>query len=257
MTWPPDADELERLYYDKALSMEQIAEAHGVTAESVMYHMDKHGIERRGFSEAQSTRYEREPHNHPEVLRRLYHGWGLTQAEVGEFLGVEESTVQGAMRRLSVARRKGGPRPREPPEAEKIRELYWGEELTIKETANELGISANVLIRWMNELGIERRKPGAPAGSNGVVPAPGVEENEDPETQRRENMRKDPKPSVAGFLMDEWGEPGEPEWKPNLSAAEALWDWKPSKPLRGSRPCDTLARMDSDTDLRKLARRAE
>jgi len=56
-----DASELERLYHDKGLSTTEMADKAGVTADTIVYHMDKHDIPRRDRIEAtkKSRRVER------------------------------------------------------------------------------------------------------------------------------------------------------------------------------------------------------
>lgn len=40
-----------------------------------------------------------------------------------------------------------------------LRELYWGEEMSSEEMANELGVSKQTILNWMDKRGVERRSP--------------------------------------------------------------------------------------------------
>lgn len=62
----------------------------------------------RDSGHGSSDAYERprvSPHQDPERLRELYHGKGLTQAEVGERLGVDQPTISKWMDILDIETR--------------------------------------------------------------------------------------------------------------------------------------------------------
>lgn len=105
------------------------------------------------------------PHKDEQVLRELYHERGMTMSEVGEELGVAQSAISTSMSELgiksrdlseAISRGKTGTHPWH--DEETLRDLYWGEQMTLTEVAEELGASSEgIILKWMDRYGIERR----------------------------------------------------------------------------------------------------
>lgn len=57
-------------------------------------------------------------------------------------------------------------------DAERIKELYYGEQLSMRDVARELDCSLNALQRWMNRFGIERRSNENPPKSEWLQKPP-------------------------------------------------------------------------------------
>ena len=86
-------EELESLYYDKKLSMQEIATYLGCSLHKVAYWMDQYGFERRNWSEA--TYVQRNPDGDPFRIRmpETPSEWALFGVGIGLYMG--EGTKTG------------------------------------------------------------------------------------------------------------------------------------------------------------------
>lgn len=103
-------------------------------------------------------------HRDPEVLRRLYHGQGMSLREVGDRLDVSRGTVRKWMERHGIERRGrseavglaagADPRLRD---GDWLRERYEGDGRSLNEIADELGVSDSAVLHQMRRHGVGRR----------------------------------------------------------------------------------------------------
>lgn len=110
------------------------------------------------------------PYKDPDVLTRLYHEEDMTQTEIADKLGVEQTTIYRWMKNLDIQSRtpsesrevrgtSAGPKVDGPhTDEEWLREKYFDEKLTITEMAELAPIESEVsIMRWMDKYGIDRR----------------------------------------------------------------------------------------------------
>jgi len=105
-----DPDVLEELYWDQGMTLREVAEACEVTNSAIRYQMNKHGIETRGSSEHSGggRKVPADELSDKEWLRKKYVEEGLGQVEIGEILGVAQSTVGRYMRKHGIDSRSPG-----------------------------------------------------------------------------------------------------------------------------------------------------
>ena len=91
------------------------------------------------------------------VLEELYFEEELTLAEIGDRYGVVKQTVANWMEECGLDRRTGKPPLKQQPwhDADTLRELHHGEELTYAEMAERLGCGERTIWTWMDEHDIE------------------------------------------------------------------------------------------------------
>lgn len=109
------------------------------------------------------------PHRDEDVLRHLYHEKGLSSIQIADRLGVSKQTVLGWMKRHDIPRRSKEENNQPPIEADKLRELYWDDGLTMYEIGDRIGRSQPAVSRWMDKFDIERQDQDI-AVSNGKGP---------------------------------------------------------------------------------------
>lgn len=87
-----DKSELARLYYDENLSMQEIADRFGCSANKIAYWMEQYGFERRTWSEA--TYVQRNPDGDPFKIRmpETPEEWKLFGVGIGLYLGEGSKT---------------------------------------------------------------------------------------------------------------------------------------------------------------------
>lgn len=114
----------------------------------------------------------------PGTLRELHHKQRLTPPQIADELGVCRATIYDYLNRHGIEKlhlcgecgrefdnpqslrshkrtHKGEKEPYK--DADRIRELYYGEKMTQKEVAEEFGCHLATVKRWMNRHGIETR----------------------------------------------------------------------------------------------------
>lgn len=104
-------------------------------------------------------------HTDASWLRERYHGDGATLEEMADDAGVATGTVWKWMERHDIERRGHGGGS-DNPGAKRLRELYHDEEAPLDEMADELDVTKQTVLQWMNETGIERTRSesGRPPG---------------------------------------------------------------------------------------------
>ena len=106
--------------------------------------------------------FDEQPYRDAEWLREMYHGEELTQAEIADQAGCHRRTIATWFRRHDIEGRPAGIRKKVGDsgpwdDEELLRELYIKEKQTLAGIANQLGTSAGVIQRRMDDFRIERR----------------------------------------------------------------------------------------------------
>lgn len=96
---PIAQDLLERMYVQEKHSMQEIADALGCSVHKVQYWMDKHGMARRGWSEATYTKLN--PNGHPFTLSEPTTAVEHELFTLGVSLYIGEGTKKSADVRLA------------------------------------------------------------------------------------------------------------------------------------------------------------
>lgn len=138
-----DEQLLRELYIERELSQREIATELGCSRKTVGNWLDRFGINRE------------RPWRNPERLSELRQQ-GLSLSEIGERLGTCQSNISRWMREFDLdTSRLSSDEPWH--DEERLRELYWEEELDMQEIAEELGCSRITVQEWMDKLDIETR----------------------------------------------------------------------------------------------------
>jgi transposase len=125
----------------------------------------------RGAGRLRPERRTGDPPDAARRIRDLYLEAGLSSRQVAEILGIPERTVRGRLRRYGIATRTRGGWNREDRttvSAAALQVLYGERGLTAAEVGQQLGISADKVLRSAHTLGV-------PVRSGGAVPLPGPE----------------------------------------------------------------------------------
>jgi transcriptional regulator with XRE-family HTH domain len=119
------------------------------------------------MTDTNDTTADCHPRDDPERLRELYHEEGLSQAEIGDRLGVSQNAVQLWMIDHDIDTRAtaapadshadGPPYDLAYRDPEYLRVAYWGRGQTLSEIAGTLGVAVNTVARWMRKHNIPRR----------------------------------------------------------------------------------------------------
>lgn len=156
-----DEEWLRTQYVDKERSMGDIGDGCGVSISAVGGWLDRHGIERRGPSEAQADG-DITPLKDPEWLRAQYWNNGRTATEIADELGVYGSAVNRWLDRHGIEKKgqsvaRAGESVRQLEDGEWLREQYHEKGLSTVELGEKLGVSSRCVNDWMERHEIERR----------------------------------------------------------------------------------------------------
>jgi len=97
------AERLRELYHGKGMCLKDIAQKLDCGQTNVIYHMDRHGIERRSISE---SRGGNESYQDEDTLEKLYWDKGLSLQQIGERLDANRDTIRYWMDKLGIKRRE-------------------------------------------------------------------------------------------------------------------------------------------------------
>lgn len=95
-------------------------------------------------------------------LRELYVEEGLTIAEIAEYLDCSPSTVHKYIHQFEIPIQNpeySSPKSEwtERPDPDRLRELYHGDRMNIREIGKKYGVSYRTAWTWLDDAGIERR----------------------------------------------------------------------------------------------------
>jgi uncharacterized protein YjcR len=156
-----DEDWLREQYCDQERSTVDIADELNLSHSTVRNWLDRHGIEFRDRHEAQADG-DVEPLQDEDWLRREYWDKGRTATDIGEELGVYDSTVNRWLERHDIGKKahnvaRTGEEIRQLENEDWLREQYHGEVLSTVEIAEKVGVTSRCVNDWMQRHGIERR----------------------------------------------------------------------------------------------------
>lgn len=145
---------LKRLYYDEGLSLKKVGERLGCGEWVIRNRMKKYGL--RARRPGGRRRWDISE----DLLRQLYYEEGLSQVKIAKRIGCDERVIRNRMREF-------GMEPKSPadykwldiPEA-LVRKLYCQDGLSLAQAAKQLGCSQTVILRRLQEYGIDRRPRG-------------------------------------------------------------------------------------------------
>jgi len=142
---------LRTLYVERRQSVREMAGELGCTEQTVRTWLDKYGIESPD-----------PPWTDPSVLKQL-RSEGLSQAQIGERLDCSATTVKNWMHEFEMDTSR--PTPDHPwHDEDRLRTLYVDRELTIQETAEELGCHWLTVRKWLgtHDIEVRSRNPEIP-----------------------------------------------------------------------------------------------
>lgn len=156
---------LRHLYVCAGLSTYQIGEIVGINRQRVTRMLRRAGvvIQARGAGRKRSRHRAADPPNLPAVLEELYVRRRLTSGQIGRLLGMPERRIRERLREFGIQRRTRGGCNREDRttlEPERLAQLYVADEMTADQIARAFGISRQVVLRNVHELGLPVRLDG-------------------------------------------------------------------------------------------------
>ena len=99
-----DEDVLRELYWDKELTIQEIAGKSSVTNNAILYQMKKNNIERRDSPQKKNKNAK---WRDKSLLRDLYWNEGLSIQEIADKVDTNSSDVWKQMEKNGIERRKG------------------------------------------------------------------------------------------------------------------------------------------------------
>lgn len=106
-----DRDELQTLYWDQELSLQQVADRLSVSPKTVRNAMDRLGIPTRSAQEATRLAHKSTAsvkYRDKEWLRRAYHDEKMSLSQIAGLLNCDHSTISKWMARHGIPTRDAG-----------------------------------------------------------------------------------------------------------------------------------------------------
>lgn len=157
-----DPGRLRELYVTQNLTTREVGVELGISHNRVIRELELAGIPRR-------SRHDRRPREAraevtKEAMEELYVRRGLTVRELTEVFGVSDEYLRKRLRELGLAKRPGSFRPKLARDRADLMadavELYAPPGTTMRDVAEELGISATIVRELLHEAGATVRPPG-------------------------------------------------------------------------------------------------
>ena len=182
---------LRELYVEREMSVYEVAEKFDCSDHTILTRLKDYGIETRGYGREypDSAKYRNE-----ERLRELYYGDGLSVKEIGEKFSVSRTAITSQMEEYGIERRSHSEaqtvrqQDREYLDKENLQKMYWEEEMTTREIADEFDVTQWTISNIMNQFDIQLRYGGMHGNSY--------------ETDRGEYVRSSGERTVANHLYD-------------------------------------------------------
>lgn len=142
--------------YKSGFTEYEIADLCSVSRSTIQRRLDSLDIDKRGPGGV-----EKSPHWDEDWLRDKYHEEGLSCAEIGGLVGVDESNIRHHMDKHGIERRDS-PSQMDGVWRNKwlLRHFYKNMGLSTTELAEKLGCSQQTVHRWLQRHGIETRHRG-------------------------------------------------------------------------------------------------
>lgn len=151
-------EELERLYWEKELSLNEIAKKYKVDGVTVLYWMKKYNILRRSkakikFNGINSIKREE--------LEDLYNTKRLSSSQIAEKFGVSSTTIRQLMKEYNIIRRNNSEahlsKNARLPTKENLIRLYCKDKLSVKEISSTFSVSTTTIYNLMRRYNIQRK----------------------------------------------------------------------------------------------------
>lgn len=158
---------VQEQYWTQEKTLAEIGDEVGVSASTVRSWMDRHDIEARSNSEAQSDG-DIELYTDASWLQQRYLDEERSLVEVGELAGVSTTTIKRWMNKHDIETRSTAEAMSEGNLAP-LRDSDWLEKQyhergrTAVEIGSKLGLSETPVLRWLERHEIERRDPHSSA----------------------------------------------------------------------------------------------
>ena len=224
-----DEQTLRELYHGQGLNCEEVGDELGVAKSTINKWMQRNGIERRDIAKAHGI-LKKHPAEGPrdttpdelteeKWLREKHHQERMSTHEIAEELDCSRSCVSNWLDKHGIKTHKGvmsggdhpnsGPHTETLSDADKLRQLYHEEGLTLDEIGNKIGCSGKAVWDWMNRHGISRRSMSEAVGSGEDHPrwkeggdriqyGPGWNDSKKQEVRNRDNKAcRDPSCSIT------------------------------------------------------------
>lgn len=154
---PYPESELRELYNGQGLSTTEMAERLGLSRGNIIYHMDRHGIERRSIS---ASRGGNDSYQDQSKLRRLYHDEGLSTYEMADEMDTTSATIIYWMDKFNIEReeRKNRSPPSEKkPEKDELKRLYCEEHKSTIDLSERFGVAPGTISNWLRSYDLRVR----------------------------------------------------------------------------------------------------
>jgi len=151
----PDREWIYAQYHVMGKTLSEVGELAGVTDVAVLYHMKKHGIQRRDPNQIQDERLTDE-----EWLREQYVERGKSGREIAKEIGVGRTALYDALDRVGIEDRhntNSSGRDRVLDDENVLRREYAYNEKSVVEIAEEYGICTRTVLDRLHEYDIEVR----------------------------------------------------------------------------------------------------
>lgn len=152
-----DEQLLRELYLSEEKSQREIARQFSCSHKTVGNWLERHGIDKR--DELDNNREEK-PYTDESRLRELHHEKELHLGEIAERYDCARSTVWRHCQKFGIEVRENYEKPQPGHEkltdAEWLRQKHHDERLACHEIADELPVSKDTVLRWLQKHGIER-----------------------------------------------------------------------------------------------------
>lgn len=152
-----DEDILQKEFVENRRTASDIASEYGVSHHAIEYWLDKNDIEKF-------------PWRNAERLKRLYWGEGMSTSEIADELNCEKSTIGRWMDRNDIPKRDKSLRVsmsrlskdafKRLSDSEWLNNEYWENNKSVHTIGDELGVSGDCVMDWMERHEIPRREEG-------------------------------------------------------------------------------------------------
>lgn len=155
---------LLKLYFEEGLSPPEIGEKFGCAGKTICKWLNRFGVTTANQRRQEAKRREDPPWRDRTKLEKLYVEQTMSAVEIAEEFDCKKSTILYWMRKFGIERRSTSESLEIPPvKKARLEELYFEDDLTQDDIAEEVGCSVPTVCRWMAQYGIQ---PGAVSGSD-------------------------------------------------------------------------------------------
>ena len=144
-----DEGQLRQKYYEEDLTIAELAELWDTSYDTIRYYKDKFEIPNRNVRD----RFD------AQEIERLYWEEEMSLESIGDHYDTAGTYILKFMDENDIPRRIADQHiDGDWKDENTLRELYWGEGLTLEQIGNKLGCSNGTVNKWMKRFGIPREK---------------------------------------------------------------------------------------------------